>query len=229
METMVYRKSEVNASPRSLPMNASAVTPNVDAAVAAQETPLFSPGYFYPVITEQEMVTWTHWLPTSIVFHRHRMYSPTEILRALSSLHAPGEVIEEFHWSWKLELFDTYEVRTPVRRDSRDPLLIGCVGGKQYRIVLWGESLLPLERITELVQQSLEIKARAITWRTWLLLSGTFIGFLFGTWVGASSLDGQPMSTAFLFALLGFFAVWLPTFLYTPENRQHNFLDRYRL
>jgi hypothetical protein len=150
------------------------------------------------------------------------------MMNTLRKLHAPPEVLEEFHWSWKMELFESYEVRTPVRRDARDPLLLGRLGGQPYRIALWGESLLPQEKITALVQQSLALRARAARWQRWLALGGTLLGLALGLWLGHLSSESQPVVTGFLFAFLGLFFGWLPMFLYTPENRQHDFLDRYR-
>jgi hypothetical protein len=137
-------------------------------------------------------------------------------------------VVKEFQWAWKLDLFEEYEVRTPVRRDPRDPLLLGRMGGQWYRIALWGESLLPLERITALVEQSLAIRTRAVRARLQWIAGGTLLGFGVGLWLGYITPESQPMATSLLFTGLGFFLTWFPMFMYTPENRQHDFLDRYR-
>src|SRR5215831_12503142 len=85
------------------------------------------PRSFFPVVTEEEMVTWTHWLPTCLVFDCTSVHAPMDVISTLTQLKAPPEVLEEFHWSWKLGLFESYEIRTPVRTDARDPLLLGRV------------------------------------------------------------------------------------------------------
>jgi hypothetical protein len=179
-------------------------------------------------VTTQEMVTWLHWLPTSLVFNCTQELSYLELSSTLRKLNAPPEVLEELDWSWKMELFDTYEVRTPVRIDARDPLLLGRLGKQPYRIALWGESLRPQEEITALVQQSLAIRTRAARWQTRLTLGGALLGFALGLWLGHMAPDSKPIVTGFMFALLGIFFGTLPMLLYTPENRQHDFLDCYR-
>jgi hypothetical protein len=174
------------------------------------------------------MITWTHWLPTTLVFDCAQDLSYVELSNKLSKLNAPPEVLEELDWSWKMELFDTYEVRTPVRVDARDPLILGRLGGQRYRIALWGESLRPQEEITALVQQSLAIRTRAAQWQTRLALGGALFGFALGLWLGHLAPDSKPLVTGCMFALLGVFFGCLPMMLYTPENRQHDFLDCYR-
>lgn len=223
MEAMVYRKSAASSWSDTPGDRSSASAP-----ASARETSPLSPELFYPLVTEQERATWTHWLPTSSVFDRTRVLSASEVIRTLTRLRAPSEVLEEFHWTWKLELFEAYEVRTPVRRDARDPLLLGRVGGQWYRVALWGESLLPLEKITALVQQSLAIRARAARRRLWLGLGGTVPGLALVLWLGYLLWAGQPVGTGLLLTFLLFFFAWLPMLVYTPENCQHDFLDRYR-
>jgi hypothetical protein len=183
---------------------------------------------FYPLMTVQEMTTWTHWLPTVRVFDCTQELSYLELNGMLRKLNAPPEVLEELDWSWKMELFDTYEVRTPVRLDARDPLLLGRLGEQRYRIALWGESLRPQEEITALVQQSLAIRTQATRWQTRLALGGALFGFVLGLWLGYLSPDSKPIVTGFMFAFLGVFFGSLPMLLYTPANRQHDFLDCYR-
>jgi hypothetical protein len=167
-------------------------------------------------------------LPTSIVFERTLVRSPSEVINTLTRLQAPLEVVEEFRWSWKMDMFEMYEVRTPVRRDAWDPLLLGRIGGQAYRLALWGESVLPLEQITALVQQSFTVRARAVTRRVWLGLGGSLPGLVLASWLGYLLRQGQDVGAGpllvFLFLLLG----WLPILMYTPENCQQDFLDRYR-
>jgi hypothetical protein len=229
MQTVVYRKIATSDWTRELHAGTEAGKRSpAGMPASARDTCPLSPELFYPVVTEPEMVTWTHWLPTAIVFDRSRLLSPLEVISTLTKLNAPPEVLEEFHWSWKMGLFEAYEVRTPVRRDARDPLLLGRLGGQPYRLALWGESLLPQEEITALVQKSLAIKARAARCRTGLTLGGTLLGFALGVCLGYLSEEGQPLAVGVFFALLSFFFAWFPLFLYSPENRQHDFLDRYR-
>jgi hypothetical protein len=174
------------------------------------------------------MVTWTHWLPTCLAFDCATGQSPAAIIDTLTQLKAPLEVLETFQWAWKFDLFEGYEVRTPVRNDVRDPLLLGCVGEQRYRLALWGESLLPLEQMTALVQQSLALRAGVEKRKGWVALGGTLLGLGVGLLWAWFSPEAEPVGLSLLFAFVGFFLAWLPTFLYTPENRQHDFLDRYR-
>jgi hypothetical protein len=175
------------------------------------------------------MVTWTHWLPTAITFERTSLDSPAAVCSTLQELDAPPAVLEEFCWAWKLDLFEAYEVRTPIRRDLRDPLLLGRVGTQRYRMALWGESLRPLEEIATLVQRSLALRSRAVKWRVLLTMSGVLCGFGLGMWLGHQpSFEGKALGTGLMYALLSLFCVAFPLLLYTPENRQQDFLDRYR-
>jgi hypothetical protein len=195
---------------------------------AVRETGPLSLDLFFPVVTEEERVTWTHWLPACKVFDGASVHTPTDVINMLTQLDAPPEVLEEFHWSWKLGLFESYEIRTPVRIDARDPLLLGRVGEQRYRLALWGESLLPLEQITMLVQQSLALRKRVEKRKGWVAFGGALFGLAIGlVWAWLSPVT-QPIGISFLFAFIGFVLAWLPTFLYTPENRQQDFLDCYR-
>jgi hypothetical protein len=227
METIMYRKIEEH--PRMQELHTSERTSSTAGTPdAVRDTGPLSLDLFFPVVTEEEMVTWTHWLPTCMVFDCASVHAPADVISTLTQLKAPPEVLEEFHWSWKLGLFESYEIRTPVRTDARDPLLLGRVGEQRYRLALWGESLLPLEQITTLVQQSLALRTRVEKRKGWTALGGALFGLAIGLlWVWLSPVT-QPIGISFLFAFVGFFLAWLPTFLYTPENRQHDFLDRYR-
>jgi hypothetical protein len=227
MEAIMYRKIEEYPRMQELPpserTSSTAGTPN-----AVHKTGPLSLDLFFPVVTEEEMVTWTHWLPTCMVFDCASVHTPADVINTLTQLKAPPEVMEEFHWAWKFGLFESYEIRTPVRTDARDPLLLGRVGEQRYRLALWGESLLPLEQITTLVQQSLALRTRVEKRKGWVALGGALFGLAIGLlWAWLSPVP-QPIGISFLFAFVGFFLAWLPTFLYTPENRQHDFLDRYR-
>jgi hypothetical protein len=227
METIVYRKIEHHPCMQELHASARTSSP-AGMPDAGRETGPLSPDLFFPAVSEEEMVTWTHWLPTYMVFDSASVHAPADVISTLTQLKAPPEVLEEFRWSWKLGLFESYEIRTPVRTDARDPLLLGRVGEQRYRLALWGESLLPLEQITTLVQQSLALRTRVEKRKGWTALGGALFGLAIGLlWAWLSPVT-QPLGISFLFAFVGFFLAWLPTFLYTPENRQHDFLDRYR-
>src|SRR5215475_7821077 len=220
METIIYRKTEehlwmqeLHASERT---SSTAGTPG-----AVCEPGPLSLDLFFPAVTEEEMVTWIHWLPTCMVFDGVSVHAHADVISTLTQLDAPPEVLEEFHWSWKLGLFESYEIRAPMRVDARDPLLLGRVGEQRYRLALWGESLLPLEEITTLVQRSLAIRARAAKRRVWLGLGGTLPGLALVLWLGYLLWEGQPVGTGLLLTFLIFFFAWLPMLVYTPENCQH--------
>ena len=229
METIVYRNIEASPWLQALHASEGASSPPTTAlGDAARETGPLPLDLLFPVVTAEEMVTWTYWLPTCMVYDGASWASPAAMLDTLTRLKAPPEVLETLHWSWKLGLFEAYEVRTPVRQDMRDPLLLGRVGEQRYRLALWGESLLPLEQMTMLVQQSLALRTRVEKRQGWVALGGTFLGLAVGLLWAWFSLEAEPIGISLLFAFVGFFLAWLPTFLYTPENRQHDFLDRYR-
>jgi hypothetical protein len=213
METHVYRK-------------------NADGAVWSRSgvpDRAWHPGLFYPRMSAEELAMWTHWLPTASTFQRHGSTVPMSVINTLRALYAPPEILEECHWSWQMELFEAYELRTPTRRDLRDPLLIGRQGGDRYRIALWGESLRPLEEIDELVQQSLAIRRRAARWWMGIMAGGPLVGLGLGLLIGNQSwYAGTPVETGLTYGLFGLLFTWIPTQAYTPENRQQDFLDRYR-
>ena len=229
MEAIVYRNDEGTPLPAHL--GTSSMHPCM-----AETQPLSAPGdmglqpeLFYPTISDAEMNIWRHWLPTTRIFARGSWMFPDTVVNTLERHHAPPEVLEEFRWASTMGLFDAYEIRTPQRRDLRDPLLIGMHGKQRYRIALWGESLRPFEEITTLVQDSLSLRARAAKQRTWLVIGGTLTGLCTGLWLGRqASFEGDPIGAGILFAVLSFFVMWLLFQAYTPENRQQQFLDRYR-
>jgi hypothetical protein len=230
MELVIYRNTEDQALAKGRCASGdldSGQASNIYASAQETASPL-SPDLFYPLVSAQEMETWTHWLPTVMVFDRARVPA-SEVSDTLTKLHTPPEVFEELQWAWKMDLFEAYEVRTPVRRDSRDPVLLGRLGERRYRMALWGESIRPLEEITTLVNQSLAIKARAIKWRNYTMSAGVLVGFGLGAWLGSHpSFEGNPLSLGVMLALIGLFSTWFPSVVYAPENRQHDFLDRYR-
>jgi hypothetical protein len=191
-----------------------------------------SPETFYPVVRGDEQFMWIHWLPTSIVFDCKERSSGDKIASTLASLRAPAKVLEEFSWAWRMNLFESYEIRTPARRDHRDPLLLGYVNRQQYRIALWGESLLPLERIAALVNQSIEVRRRAAKNRCLLGSAGTMTAFLLLLggliWSGQQPRQDGIWEGMFVLGMFICLIGWLPTLMNSPENVQHDFLDRYR-
>jgi hypothetical protein len=82
--------------------------------------------------------------------------------------------------------------------------------------------------MTALVQESLVIRAHAAKRRVWLGIGGTIPGLALASWLSYLLWDGQPVGTGLLLTFLLFFFAWLPMLVYTPENCQHDFLDRYR-
>ena len=224
MEATVYRKG-LSAK---TPMDELLATGDAGPMEDTTATPL-SPDLFYPSVTEQEMEVWTHWLPTEIMFDGCG-FSCASVSKTLARLNAPPEVLEEFRWAWSMDLFDAYQVRTPVRRDARDPLLLGRLGNQWYRIALWGESLLPLEKITALVQKSWAVRRRAYKRRAWFI-PVSFLGFGCSIVAIVSRLAEQSQNPAIAFPVLAVAmvsTVVLVSLMHTPENCQQDFLDRYR-
>lgn len=224
MEKVLYR---IPLERDIAPGSASATAPGASASAPAAR-PL-EPELFYPSMSDQELGVWEHWLPTTHVFQRSSGRFPQEVAHTLKMLKAPPEVVEEFAWCRNMELFQAYEIRTPTRRDLRDPLLIGCHDGKRYRIALWGESLRPFEEISALVERSLALRDRTVKWNIWLIIVGALVGGSLGWWLGSQeTFEGSRVGTSIFLAMLGFCGSWLATWVQTPENRQQNFLDRYR-
>lgn len=224
MQTVVYRKMATSPWRQALPPHAA----RTHAPPVPPHLRPLSPELFYPLVEAQEHAMWTYWLPTISVFQGTPPCTPAVIRSALIALQAPRDVLDEFHWAWNTALFDAYAIRTPARRDAQDPLLLGRQGAQWYRLALWGESLLPLDDIAALVHKSLVIKARASRWRVILSATGAVAGLLFGYAVMQFPSHGSFLPMLLYCGLFGLFCAWFPTCLHTPENRQHNFLDRYR-
>ena len=91
METILYRKSAENAETEALHARSASDEHIAGVYSTVHETGPLSPELFYPVVTAQEMVTWTHWLPTAIVFDRAQLQSsPLEVLSTLKRFQAPS-------------------------------------------------------------------------------------------------------------------------------------------
>ena len=184
------------------------------------------PELFYPVVTDEERAMWEHWLPSSVVFNSTTHYA---ISKELVRLQAPKDVFTEYQWSRDVEMFDEYEIRSPARKDARDPLLLGKSGGKWHRIALWGESLLSLIEIAHLVQESLVVKARAEKRRLIVGLSGTTPSAALAFYFFYLLCQGQTSGiVGLLLALIVSGFSWALSLVYSPLNAQHDFLDRYR-
>lgn len=224
METILYRKHDA----------ADAFGPDTGAngrggAGGVQSHANLTPALFYPVVSEREAKMWRHWLPTSFFYLSSQPSCKQDVIGGLQRLQAPSEVIEEFKWASTLDLFEAYEIRTPERRDLRDPLLVGRDGQRRYRLALWGESLRPLEEVSALVEQSLALRARAAKWRTVVVSTGTLLGAGLGLWLGSQSpTPGNLVEMSLLPAMMIGMMSWLPYLVHSPVRQQQDFLDRYR-
>jgi hypothetical protein len=184
---------------------------------------------FYPRITAAELAMWNHWLPTTFVYERHSQQSRQAFYNRLGQLRAPEDVVQECQWAWTMDLFEAYELKLPIRQDLRDPLVLGRLGTQHYRLALWGESLRPLAEIHDFVQQSLQLRQRAVRWLWGSLASGAFVGLVLGLWIaGQTSYEGDQLGVSLACAALGSFCLGFPFYTSTPENKQQHFLDRYR-
>jgi hypothetical protein len=184
---------------------------------------------FYPGLVPAELTMWDHWLPTSTVFKGGNRQAQDAFFNRLEELSAPPEVVRECHWAWNMDLFADYTLKTPERRDLRDPLVLGRLGTQYYRIALWGESLRPLDEIATLVQQSLALRTRAVKWMKMSMASGAVMGLSLGLWTAARlPAEGDFLGVCVASLAIGVLVMGLPFFIYNPEHRQQNFLDRYR-
>jgi len=71
MEAVVYRKDQPQTwtqEPQTGGQPADSRSTGLPDSTRA-EGPI-SPALFYPLVTDQEMTTWTYWLPTALVFER---------------------------------------------------------------------------------------------------------------------------------------------------------------
>ena len=228
METMVYRKTEWPTGGGGPTIADNGSRTGMTETSGPDNTASLPPEIFYPVVTEEEHTMWEHWLPTSIVLSHTSHYA---ISKELERLQAPQSVMDEYQWSRDVEMFDEYEIRSPERKDARDPLFLGRSEGKRHRIALWGESLLPLAEIARLVQESLVVKARVAKRQLIIGLSGTIpaaLLALYSLYMLAWQNDSFG-AAGILLALMVWGFSWAPSAIYTPENAQHDFLDHYRL
>jgi hypothetical protein len=224
METLLYGKHDV----------ADAFGPDARANGRGETSEVQShanltPALFYPVVSEREAEMWRHWLPTTFFYLDSQPSFQQDVIGRLQQLQAPSEVIEEFQWASTLDLFEAYEIRTPERRDLRDPLLVGRHGQRCYRLALWGESLRPLEEVSALVEQSLALRARVAKWRTVVISTGALLGAGLGLWLGSQSpTPGNLVEMSLFPAIMVGLMSWLPYLAYSPVRQQQDFLDRYR-
>lgn len=80
-----------------------------------------------------------------------------------------------------------------------------------------------------LVQQSLVIRQRARHWQLWTTVGGAMLGLGLGLWAAAQTpYGGYQLGIALVLTMLGPAIGGVPFQLYTAENRQQQFLDRYR-
>lgn len=230
METVIYRKCQ--RAPRILETATYGIPGMLgqsELPESLQATEALQPALFYPRISDDELTMWTHWLPTVFMFRGGSQALHQAFRNRLERLGAPSEVMEECQWAWNMDLFEAYEIRTPERRDIRDPLVLGRLGTQRYRIALWGESLRPLADISLLVQQSLAIRQRAMHWQLWTTVGGALFGLAMGLWTATQTpYMGYQCGITLVSTILGSGIGGFPLQLYTAENRQQQFLDRYR-
>ncbi len=135
METVVYRKRQrVPLVMETSSNDMSGILDQAELPESFQETGDLHPALFYPRISEAELTMWTHWLPTALVFRGGSQALCKSFLNRLERFNAPQEVVEECQWAWNMDLFEAYELRTPERRDMRDPVVLGRIGTQRYRI-----------------------------------------------------------------------------------------------
>jgi len=104
----------------------------------------------YSKITEEDMKVWEVWLPKKYLEYQFSDYSFDQI---------PLEVTKEIKTVRALKLFDTLAIMTP-EKVKVDPILIGWFDGVAYLIARWGESLIPFNKIKELVKESQELERK---------------------------------------------------------------------
>ena len=102
------------------------------------------PAMFYRPISKEDVDMWETWLPTS--------YKGTEALKNYRFDLMPEDALKELEMTKRLDLFDEYEIRTPERAEQ-DPIFIGWLGETPYLIARWGEILLPLDEIKNIVRE----------------------------------------------------------------------------
>jgi hypothetical protein len=229
METMIYRRSQRKPSGTMTTYENIVCQDNRGLPEPLQEVLTLHPVMFYPSIAPAELTVWNHWLPTTTVFKGGNQQAQEAFFHRLEELGAPQAVVRECQWAWNMDLFEDYALKTPERRDLRDPLVLGRLETQYYRIVLWGESLRPLEEITALVQQSLALRRRTAKWMTSCMVSGAVMGLILGLWVtGQLPAAEDVLGVSLASTTMGTLFMGLPFFIYTPEHRQQRFLDRYR-
>ena len=179
---------------------------------------------FYPTLTDQERVTWTHWLSNSVVCNKNSI-SQESFEHILRELKATEKVLAEFALVWRMDFFQAYELR---RGDEQEFLLLGQIRGQSYRLTRWGENLRSPQEVNVLVQQSLIIKARTARRRVWLGWGAILPGLALALWLGFLLWQGKPVSTGLLLTFLVFLCASTPAIFSTPEKRARRYLDRYR-
>ncbi|MDP3735634.1 MAG: hypothetical protein Q8R39_04380 [bacterium] len=196
------------------------------------------PSLFYPVISAEEESTWQAWLPTRYAYsHANRALLHHTVARTLAQHEAPKEVHEELRFADELELFASYELRTPERRDLRDPLFIGTdKNSVRHRIALWGESIRPIGEIASIVSASRRVKFRGWLWRLGFVGAVAALSYLAGLELEVAyparnaAAHARNALTFLTFSCLVTFFALVGVFLSrSPENARQDFLDRFRL
>lgn len=173
---------------------------------------------FYPVISAEDLKTWRTWLPTA--------YSDANSGFANYRFDLmPTEVLAELEFSRKLDLFDHYEIWTPEQPKAQDPVLVGYLDQTPYLLARWGESLMPFEKIQELVQRANEIRKFGDT----LLLRFVLSAVLMVLTIPASIIYKTSNWPTAVFGIAIILTI-SSLFLYTNvDNRATRFLDQHRL
>ncbi len=230
MVAVLYRKNPIQKTARCVAYCAAAEygSTSVVPAAVAQGAESLSPELLYPMVTEQEMDMWKDWLPTCFLFRGGAYVSWKAFLYRLTEFGAPPEVVEECQWAWERDLFESYEIRIPQRRDLRDPLVLGWIGAQRSRIALWGESLLSLEEISGLVAESIVIKKSATRWQLISKFGWALLGLVLGLVLAADAPLAYQFIAVTTAIMLGVGIGAFPYRIFTPENRQQQFLDRHR-
>ncbi|MBI4992010.1 MAG: hypothetical protein HZB99_02225 [Candidatus Harrisonbacteria bacterium] len=180
-------------------------------------------GAFYPEISTENMKIWGTWLP--------RLYSESDF-KDYRFDQIPEEVLAEWKLAKNLGLFEVYEIRTPESPEMQDPILIGYFKNTPYLIARWAESLMPFEKIKELVEKSKKIQSSA-DWRK--SFYGVVFQIIFSIGLGLFFEDWRFCLLVLLFPFCWIIGMTgsmifggLLNYVCNLEESGKSFLDKYR-